>query len=89
LISITPHGTVNFISKEYGGRAFDKHITINCGYLENIKAGDIVLAIADRGFNVEDSIAYRGVTLNIPAFTHGKSQLPPEDVERTHKIANV
>jgi hypothetical protein len=25
----------------------------------------------------------------IPAFTLGKSQLPPEDVERTRKIANV
>ena len=45
--------------------------------------------IADRGFNVEDSVAYRGATLNIPAFTKGKSQLPPGDVEETRKLANV
>ena len=45
--------------------------------------------LADRGFNVEDSVAYRGATLNIPAFTHGKPQLSPEDVESTRKIANV
>ena len=51
LISITPQGTVNFISKGYGGRASDKYITKNW-------TGDVVLA--DRGFNVEDSVAYIG-----------------------------
>ena len=34
-------------------------------------------------------MAYRGATLNIPAFTRGKNQLAPEDVEGTRKIANV
>lgn len=45
--------------------------------------------LADRGFNVEESIAYRGANLNIPAFTRGKSQLDPKDVEATRKLANV
>ena len=45
--------------------------------------------LANRGFNVEDSIAYRGVTLNIAAFSRGKSQLNPKDVEATRKLANV
>ena len=49
--------------------------------------GDIVLT--DRGFNIEDSIAYRGTTLNIPAFTRGKSQLSPKEVVDTRRIANV
>ena len=65
LVSITPQGTVSFISKGYGGRASDKYITENCGYLKKLFPGDVVLA--DRGFNVEDSVAYRGATLNIPA----------------------
>lgn len=33
LISITPQGTVTFLSKGYGGRASDECITENCEYL--------------------------------------------------------
>ena len=44
---------------------------------------------SDRGFNVKDSIAYRGTTLNIPVFTRGKSQLSPKEVEDTRRLANV
>ena len=65
----------------------NKYITEDCGYLSKLQAGDVVLA--DRGFNVEDSVAYRGATLNIPAFTKGKSQLSPGDVESTRRLANV
>ena len=87
LVSVTPQGTINFISKGYGGRVSDKYITEDCGYLQKLQPQDVVLA--DRGFNVEDSIAYRGTILNIPAFTRGKSQLDPKEVESTRKIANV
>ena len=58
LISITPQGIVSFISKGYQGRVSDKYITENCGYLQ---PGDVVLA--DRGFNVQESVAYKGATL--------------------------
>ena len=44
LISITTQGTVNFISKGYTGRASDKYITEDCGYLNTLQAGDVVLA---------------------------------------------
>ena len=87
LISITPQGTVNYLSKGYGGRASDKFITENCGYLGKLHTGDVVLA--DRGFTVQESIAYRSATLNIPAFTHGKAQLSALEVEETRKIARV
>ena len=87
LISITPQGTVSFVSKGYGGRVSDKYITENCGYLYKLQPGDVVLA--DRGFNVQESVAYRGAMLNIPVFTKGKAQLPAVDVEETRKLANV
>jgi len=74
LISVTPQGTVSFISKGYGGRVSDKYLTESCGYLK-LLPGDVV--IADRGFNVEDSVAYRGATLNIPAFTKGEIPTTP------------
>ena len=45
--------------------------------------------LADRGFNVFESIGLKHAELNIPAFTKGKSQLSPLDVETTRKIAHV
>ena len=51
----------------------DKVITQECGFLDHIKYGDVVLA--DRGFNNTDELAIRGATLEIPSFTRGKMQL--------------
>ena len=87
LISITPQGVISFISNGWGGRVSDKHIVENSGYLNNLLPGDVVLA--DRGFDVADSFALQGATLDIPAFTRGVFQLSPGNVEATHKLANV
>ena len=37
----------------------------NSGYLKNLHPGDVILV--DRGFNVADSVALFGDTLEIPA----------------------
>ena len=87
LIGITPQGTVSFISNGWGGRASDKYITENCGFLNKILPGDIVLA--DRGFNIQDSIGCKMAEVKIPAFRKGKKQLSPLDVEQTRHIASV
>ena len=87
LISITPQGTISFISDGWGGRVSDKHIVENSGYLSYILPGDVILA--DRGFDVADSIGMRQATLNLPAFTRGHDQLPAKDIEDTRKLANV
>ena len=78
LISITPQGIISFISRGWVGRASDKYIVENCGYLTHLFPDDIVLA--DRGFDIADSIAYRGARLEIPAFTRERDQLVPGDV---------
>lgn len=36
LTGITPQGVISFISKGWGGRASDKHITENCGLLNKL-----------------------------------------------------
>ena len=87
LISITPQGVISFISNGWGGRASDKYIVENSGYLKYINPGDFVLA--DRGFDVADSLALFGATLAIPAFTRGQNQLSAADVETTRRLANV
>ena len=87
LISITPQGYISFISDGWRGRFSDKYIVENSGYLKHLLPGDVVLA--DRGFDVADSVALYGATLHIPAFTRGCDQLGPSEVEATCKLANV
>ena len=45
--------------------------------------------MADRGFDIADSVGAMQATLHIPAFTKGKSQLSAAEVEHTRTIANV
>lgn len=48
--------------------------------------GDLVLA--DRGFDVSDSVGSVCAQVKIPAFTKGRDQLSPLDVEATRKLAH-
>lgn len=65
----------------------DKHITENCGFLEKLLPGDLVMA--DRGFTISESVGLKQAKLVIPVFTKGLKQLDPIDVEETRGIANV
>ena len=87
LIGITPQGVVSYISKAWGGRVSDKYLTESCGILNNLLPGDVVLA--DRGFDIADSVGVFQAKLYIPAFTRGKTQLSALEVEETRSIANV
>ena len=87
LIGITPQGVISFVSKSWGGRTSDRHLTENCGLLKNLLPGDVILA--DRGFDIGDFAAVVGATVEIPAFTKGKKQLCAFDVERSRKLASV
>ena len=87
LIGITPHGIVSFISNGWGGRVSDKNLTENCGLLNKLLPGDTVLA--DRGFDIKDSVGLFCATVTLPAYTRGKKQLSGIEVEQTRRIANV
>ena len=73
LIAIVPQGVISFVSKGWGGRASDKHITENSGILSHLLPGDQILA--DRGFNVEETAGLYCAEVKIPPFTRGKKQL--------------
>ena len=66
LIGVTPQGTVSFISDGWGGRVSDKHLTEESGLLEKLVPGDVILA--DRGFDIADSVGLHCATIQIPAF---------------------
>ncbi|XP_068713323.1 uncharacterized protein [Montipora foliosa] len=87
LIGITPQGTISFISRAWGGRTSDKYLTENCGLLDKLMPGDMIMA--DRGFTIAESVGLKQAKLVIPAFTKGKTQLDPVDVEKTRGIASI
>lgn len=87
LISVTPQGSISFVSKGYGGRASDKQITEECGILDNLLPGDQILA--DRGFTIQESVGLYYAEVVIPDFTRGKKQLSARSVERSRRIAHV
>ena len=49
--------------------------------------GDTI--VADRGFDIKDSVAVLQANMIIPAFARGKTQLDAIEVEQTRQIANV
>ncbi|XP_028403929.1 uncharacterized protein LOC114526517 [Dendronephthya gigantea] len=87
LIGISPQGLVSYISSAWGGRASDKRITEESGMLKKLLPDDVVLA--DRGFDIDDSVGFSCASLKIPAFTKGKPQLSPIEVEESRKVASV
>ena len=76
-----------FVSDCWGGRVSDKHLTENSGLLQKLLPGDVVLA--DRGFDIAESVGTFQARLHIPAFTKGKSQLSSLQVKETRNLANV
>ncbi|KAL0993151.1 hypothetical protein UPYG_G00103900 [Umbra pygmaea] len=87
LIVITPQGVISFISNGWGGRTSDKHITEQSGFLNKLLPGDIVLA--DRGFNIRESVGMMCAEVKIPTFTRGRAQLEAKDVEETRAITHL
>lgn len=87
LITICPQGAICFVSKAWGGRVSDKHLTLNCGFLEKLLPGDVVLA--DRGFKIHGEAKLYCAEVKTPASTLGKKQLSPFEVEDTRKLASV
>ncbi|XP_076034153.1 uncharacterized protein LOC143020979 [Oratosquilla oratoria] len=87
LLALPPQGTVSYISKAWGGRASDKHIAENDDLLNHILPGDLLLA--DRDFDIQASVGSVMAEVKIPAFTRGKNQLVPVDLEMTRIVAHV
>ena len=69
-VAITPNKACSFVSKGFGGRTSDKKITAESGIIEYFESGDDCMA--DRGFDIEDLLKTKGVTLNAPPRRNGK-----------------
>ena len=70
-MGISPHPAVVYVSRAWGGRASDKHIT---GHIDALKPGEQVMV--DKGFAIKSILLPRSVELVIPDFKgQGRSQL--------------
>ena len=78
---------MSFVSDTWEGRVSDKYLTEHSGILKKLLPGDVVLA--DRGFDIGDSVGMMQTRLHIPAFAKGKNQLSALEVQETRDIANV
>ena len=59
-------------------------------YFKKLLPGDVKkIILADRRFDIAESVATMQARLHIPAFTKGKSQLSALEVEETRSIANA
>lgn len=87
LVAISPTGAIIFVSKCWGGRVSDRHLTVHSGFLDKLTYGDLVLA--DRGFDIADDLALVGASLATPPFTRGKPQLSRREVDTARALSCV
>ena len=87
LVGIAPQGAITFISRGWGGRVSDVYLTENCGLLNNLSHGDLVLA--DRGFTIDKSVGVYCAEVKIPPFTRGKPQLTKSEVDFSRQLSRV
>ena len=89
LISVSPSGSITFVSQLYDGSISDKEIVRKSGILEKElwSPGDSVMA--DRGFTIESDLKELNVDLNIPSFLGGRAQFTTAEVKESQTIASV
>ena len=86
LVSITPAGMINFVSEAWTGRASDKCVTMNSGFMNIVEPYDKVMA--DRGFPIKEELMLLRAELLMPPGRRGVSQMSRSDVLKTKAIAN-
>ena len=87
LVGITPNGQISFLSRTYGGRASDVHITRESGFLDLVEPNDII--VADRGFPIQEDLILKYASLQIPPAAQGNRQMTGQKVKKTKKVANL
>lgn len=88
LVSCTPDGIVNFMSKGYGGRVSDMNLLHDSGYLDQLPPG--IEVMADRGFkNVELAIQAKKCKLVRPPSISSDEKMSAADCKATKRIASL
>ncbi|XP_067036280.1 uncharacterized protein [Acropora muricata] len=87
LVGIIPKGSIAFVSTLFGRSISDKEITLRSGLVEKLKYGDCIMA--DRGFNIQEMLASKGVSVNVPPFMNESGQFEERQLLETRRIATL
>ena len=87
LVGLSPIGALGFLSELYTGSISDKELTKMSNVIDYLHHGDDVMA--DKGFDIQDDFAAKGVTVNIPSFLKGKTQFSEEEMAHNKKVASL
>lgn len=87
MVGLSPQLCINYVSKAWGGRTSDKHITLQSkGFIDGLVPGMQVMA--DRGFTVSNELRQMGVALVLPSFKgRGRPQMTAEECAKSENIA--
>lgn len=66
LISVTPAGTISYVSSGYSGKSSDKFVVNSEQILDKFDSGDWIMV--DKGFLIEEECHARGIKLVRPTF---------------------
>ena len=83
-LSMSPLPHINFVSNLFSGNISDKEIVKQCGFLEKLNPGDVIMA--DKGFIIQDLLALRHVKLIAPPLMR-KGKISSKASTSTRRIA--
>ena len=87
LLAVAPNGTIVYVSNVYEGSMSDVKLFEDCGILEKLHPGDMLLV--NRGFTIQELLNPYKVTINIPPFLGKRDKLTPQEELLTRRIAKA
>ena len=88
LIGIAPCGLISFMSRAFGGRVTDGHLTNKSGILELLEPNDIVMA--DKGFpTIELQVLESNSCLVMPPMCRQKRHFSKDQNETGYRISSL
>ena len=87
LVAVAPNSAITFCSQVFNGRASDKSITKESGFLNHLEPYDMIQA--DKGFNIQDECAARHVHLHVPPGKRGQAQMSVAATNKSSRIARL
>ena len=82
MVSITPSGSVCFISDLFGGCSIDKEITSKSGFIDKLQKGDGVIGQIG-GSIIQEMLALNSVKVNVPPFVNQSGQFTEQEMLAT------